>query len=267
MAVPATHTPPRRYRRVAIGALGLVAATALSGCSVGSSNFGSPHGVTKQGEIALHDWRGTFVLSAVVGGIVLGLIAWCALAYRRKPGQTELPRQFQYHIPLEITYTVIPIIIVVAVFAWVYGAEDKIDAVPKNPNVVIRVDAFQWGWKFTYDKPATAVQIAGNINHYPTLVLPSDETVEVHLYSDDVNHSFYVPEFLFKRDIIPGVHNTITFNITTNGLYKGECTQLCGVYHSYMRFYVRVISPSQFTQWMSTQVAALGKTPSSSTGA
>jgi cytochrome c oxidase subunit 2 len=69
--------------------------------------------------------------------------------------------------------------------------------------------------------------------------MPAGETVQLHLVSDDVIHTFYVPEFLFQRDLIPGINNVVDFNVIKPGLYSGQCNNICGVYHAYMRFLVR----------------------------
>ncbi len=225
------------------------------------SNFGSPTGVTVQSGQMLHLWHITYLFAIPLGLIVIGLIFWCVLRYRRRPGEDGNPPQFQYHLPLEAAYTIIPLVIVAIVFGFMYGAENKVDRVTKHPAVEIKVEGFQWGWRFTYPNGhqevgtvANALDINSTAN-LPILRLPSHETVQLDLVTDDVNHSFYVPEFLFKRDMIAGVQNSVDFNITKEGTYPGECTQLCGVYHAYMRFLVQVMPRSQYDAWYHQQSA------------
>ena len=83
--------------------------------------------------------------------------------------------------------------------------------------------------------------------------MPENETVQFKLESDDVVHSFYVPEFLFQRDLIQGINNVVDIKATNPGTFIGECTNLCGTYHAFMRFEVDVMPPKQFNQWMAQQ--------------
>ena len=223
------------------------------------TNFGSPHGVTKQDLHVLELWHLTYYFAVPLGLLVLGLILWCVIRYRARPGDQRRPAQFQYHIPLEATYTIIPLVIIAIVFGAMYGAENKIDHVSKTPAVKITVDGFQWGWRFVYPnghQEVGTVSDEQNIesnNHLPVLYMPADETVQLHLVSLDVVHTFYVPEFLFNRDLIPGIHNYVDFNVTKPGLYTGQCNNICGQYHAYMRFLVQVMPPAQYNAWYAHQ--------------
>jgi cytochrome c oxidase subunit II len=226
---------------------------------LGESNFGSPTGVTRQDHQVLHLWHVTYAFAVPVGLTVLCLILWCVFRYRVRPGNTRTPAQFQYHIPLEAAYTLIPLVVVAIIFGYVYKAENKEDAVSKHPALEVNVQGFQWGWKFTYPNGHQEVGDVAeepNIdatNDLPILRLPENETVQLDLVSDDVVHSFYVPEFLFQRDIIPGVHNVVDFNITKTGTWIGECTNICGTYHAYMKFKVDVMPVGQFNSWLASQ--------------
>ncbi len=224
-------------------------------------HWGSPAGVTQQDSNVLRMWDITYYIAIPLGAIVIGLIVWCAVRYRERAGDEHIPRQFQYHIPLEALYTIVPLVLVTVVFAYTYRAEDRIDAVAPNPSLVVRVDAFQWGWRFTYP---TGYEVLGsvatepNINstNLPVLRLPAGETVQINLFSDDVNHSFYVPAFLFKRDAIQGINNSFDLNIdpsVAGQRFIGECTQFCGVYHPYMRFWLQVMAKDKFGAWLSSQ--------------
>jgi cytochrome c oxidase subunit 2 len=243
-----------------VGAVSLLATQLL-----GESNFGSPTGVTQQDKQVLHLWHITYAFAVPIGLLVLCLILWCVFRYRVRPGSTRKPAQFQYHIPLEAAYTLIPLVIVAIIFGYVYKAENKEDAVSKDPALKVNVQGFQWGWKFTYPLPGHPNQTTEEVgdvaeepnindtNDLPILRLPENETVQLNLVSDDVVHSFYVPEFLFQRDLIPGVHNVVDFNITKSGTWLGECTNICGVYHAYMKFKVEVMPPAQFNSWLASQ--------------
>jgi cytochrome c oxidase subunit II len=222
--------------------------------------WGNPPGVTLQSQTVQHLWAITYYIAIPVGGITMGLIFWCAVRYREHKGEERIPRQVQYHLPLEALYTVVPIILVTVLFVYTYQAEDREDNVAPNPALIVRVDAFQWGWAFTYPN---GYEVEGSVASEPTiqspnlpvLTLPAGETVQINLFSDDVNHSFYVPEFLFKRDAIQGINNSFDFNIdpsVAGRRFIGECTQFCGTYHPFMRFWLQVMPKAEFSSWLAS---------------
>jgi cytochrome c oxidase subunit 2 len=225
-------------------------AALVTGCSGSSApTFGMPYPATRAEHSTLHLWQGIFITAIAVGALVWGLIIWSIVRYRKKPGDTELPRQTRYHIPLEITYTVIPVIIVAVIFFFTVRAENTVDRTVSNPAVTVRVEGFQWGWRFTYLAPNGSIigrPIVGNQFQNPTLTLPAQETVQLILISEDVDHSFYVPDFLFKRDLIPGVNNTVDLYIEHTGLFQGHCAEFCGLYHADMNFRVNAVAKSSF---------------------
>ncbi|HEX4863298.1 MAG TPA: cytochrome c oxidase subunit II [Acidimicrobiales bacterium] len=222
------------------------------------SNFGSPHGVTDQNHWVRQLWQISFWFALPIAILVLGGIIWCVIRYREKPGGRG-PSQFQYHIPIEAVYTIVPLIIVAIIFGYAYNAENKVDAISKAPAVKINIEGFQWGWRFTYPNGHQEVGTVSNaldINseaNLPILYMPSGETVQLHLVSDDVVHTFYVKEFLFNRDLIPGINNTVDFNVNRTGTFEGQCNNICGQYHAYMRFLVKVMSPADYDAWYAQQ--------------
>jgi len=233
-------------------------------------HWGSPNGITTQSHNVYWLWSLTYYIALPLGGIVIGLIVWSAVRYRERTGRGRIPRQFQYHIPLEIFYTIVPIALVTAVFVYTYVAEDREDNVDSHPALVVRVDAFRWGWQFSYPNGYVVLGTVANepsieSTDLPVLTLPAGETVQINLFSDDVNHSFYVPAFLFKRDAIQGINNSFDVNIdpdVAGQRFIGECTQFCGLYHPFMRFWVQVMPAAQFDAWLPHQhglhVAAIG---------
>jgi cytochrome c oxidase subunit II len=226
-----------------------------------ATNWGSPGGVSTDAHQVLRLWKITYYLAVPIGIIVIGGVLWCVFRYRHKPGDLRQPKQFQYHIPIEAAYTIIPLIIVVALFGFVYNAENKEDNLTKHPAVKITVEGFQWGWRFTYPnghQEVGSVATQPSINdssQLPVLYMPENEPVQFTLESDDVVHSFYVPEFLFQRDLIQGINNVVDITATQPGTFIGECTNLCGTYHAFMRFEVDVMPPKAFGQWMAQQPA------------
>ena len=198
-----------------------------------------------------HLWQGFSIGAVVIGALVVLLIVWSVIFHRRR--SDDIPKQSQYHIPLELTYTIVPILIVLGLFAATMVVENKEVANPKT-NVVINVDAFQWGWKFTY--PGHDVVVVGQTTQDPEMVMPVNENVHINLTSSDVIHGFYVHAFNFSRYALPGVLNQFTFRAETTGTYHGQCTQLCGLYHSLMWFRVKVVTQSQYSAWLASKADA-----------
>jgi cytochrome c oxidase subunit II len=243
-------------------ALALLAPFALSGC--GLSSFGAYPSATKTGRSTYHLWQGFTIGAIIVGAITLGLIIYAAVHFRaRRQHEGTVPRQSQYHLPMEITYTVIPIIIVFVLFAFTVVVENQVTALPAvSADNTIGVQAFQWGWRFSYP----GFTIVGQTTQTPTMVMPEDENVRISLTSLDVVHGFYIREFNFSRYALPGVINQFTFDAQTTGTFFGQCTQLCGLYHSLMWFKVKVVTPAQYTTFLATGRANAAKLSASAAG-
>src|SRR5205823_6608708 len=177
--------------------------------------FGAPPGATEQGQHIAGLYQLMFWIAIGVGGITLGLILFSVVRYRRK--NEDLPKQTRYHVPLEITYTVIPILIVLGIFAATWHVERGVDHVSPNPDLRVEATAFQWQWRFTY--PRYGISMLGSPTAYPEFVVPVGVTVHIDLRAQDVIHAFFIPAFLFKRDAIPGVVNQFDLKITRPGRY------------------------------------------------
>jgi cytochrome c oxidase subunit 2 len=227
-----------------------LAALALAGCTV--PGFGAKPGATSQSKDVYHLWQGFSIGAAIIGGFVTLLMIWAVMRYRRKSADA-IPAQTQYHIPLELLYTVIPILVVVGLFVATLVVEGPETANPSAP-VTINVNAFQWGWKFTY--PNDHVSVVGQTTSAPVMVMPVNEDVRIHLTSTDVVHGFYVKDFNFSRYALPGINNVFTLRATKTGTYFGQCTQLCGLYHSLMFFKVKVVSQSDYAHWLAAHFDA-----------
>jgi cytochrome c oxidase subunit 2 len=219
------------------------------------SSFGAPSGGTQQGEAINHLWRIFFVAALSVAAVVYGLIVWSIVRYRRRSSAEELPPQFRANIPVEVIYTVIPVLVVIGLFAATFRTETKVEHVSSNPRVRVDALAFTWGWRFTYEGSGVTVA-SGPEGGPPQLVLPLGQTVRIHLTSNDVIHAFYVPGFLFKRDATPGHPTDFDFTPSRAGTYLGECAEFCGLDHAFMTFTVRVVTPGQFTVWLRQQAPA-----------
>ena len=152
-----------------------------------------------------HLWQGFSIGAVIIGGFVVVLFVYAIIRFRRKGD--NIPRQSQYHLPAEVLYTVVPILVVFGLFAATLVVENKEVANPKT-NVTVDVNAFQWGWKFTY--PGTRRPSIGQTTQTPTMVIPVNTNVHINLTSTDVIHGFYVKEFNFSRYALPGVLNQFT---------------------------------------------------------
>ena len=259
------RTLGKRTGRVA--ALAVLVALTATGCSGDEIlRFGWPVGVTPQATEMRNLWTWTVVAALVVGVIVWALIFWTAAFHRKKKtvdGEPEeLPRQFQYNIPLELFTVVVPTIMVCVLFFFTATTESKVlDKIP-NPDVKVQVVAFQWNWEFKYEdanaaKPDGSGQVStvGSSGEIPLLVLPVGKTIQYDLISTDVIHSFWVPEFHFKRDVFPfpeknNQDSTFQNTIDRTGSFVGRCAELCGTYHSQMNFEVRVLPDDVFSQYV-----------------
>jgi cytochrome c oxidase subunit 2 len=235
----------------------------LTGCSAHDwemkLRFGWPTGVTKQADRMRTLWTWSSVAALIVGAIVWALIFWCCIRYRKK--DDLLPRQTKYHLPIEIAYTIAPFVIIAGLFYYTAVDENYVDKLSAHPDVTVQVDAFKWNWQFEYvdvKYPVTnqnptpeALSTVGSSTEIPVLLLPRGEKVRIVEVSKDVIHSFWVPDFLFKRDVIPQQKaNQFEITATKNGSYVGRCAELCGTYHSQMNFEVRVVDPEVYQKYL-----------------
>ena len=238
-------------RAVGLGLIAVVALPLLSACSTADRpRLGLPDPVTEQGSRVLNLWQGSWLAALIVGVIVWGLILGSAFAFRRRHADDPLPKQTRYNLPIEAFYTIVPFLIIAVLFFYTARDESKIEQVSNTKNAVhVHVVGFQWSWQFQY--PDAKVEITGTQDRPPTLVLPVGRDVEFTLTSNDVNHSFWVPAFLYKLDVIPGRENRFEVHTTRTGTFAGKCAELCGAYHARMLFNVKVVSQSDYDKFIS----------------
>jgi cytochrome c oxidase subunit 2 len=228
---------------VAGGAL-LVLVT--SGCSVREAlSFNAPKGATEQAPTIENLWFGAWVAVLVVGVITWGLILYAAIRYRRRKGDPP-PRQMRYNVPLELMYTVVPLVMILGMFFFTARDQTQLIKVSDNPDNTVGVIGFRWSWAFNYvDENVYDVGTAETAVN-PTLYLPVDESVVFELESPDVIHSFWIPAFLMKMDVFPDRLNKFEVTPNKEGTYAGKCAELCGVDHSRMLFIVKVVSRAEY---------------------
>lgn len=238
----------------------------LAGCSTAEleqwERLGMPEPVTDRAVHILSLWQGSWIAALAVGVLVWGLILWAVWAYRKK--DDSIPAQTRYHLPLEILYTFVPFVIIAVLFVFTLRSQNAVLDVDEDepPAEVIEVVGQQWSWTFNYldaTSSGEAVWEAGTPSELPTLYLPVDEKVGIRLSSPDVVHSFFVPAFLFKMDVLPGQENYFEFTPTKEGEYAGKCAELCGAYHSRMLFTVHVVSREEYDAHLA-ELEAAGQT-------
>jgi cytochrome c oxidase subunit 2 len=247
---------PPRVRRLGRWTAVPAALLLLSACSQADQDqvgrLGMPEGITDRAPYIYDLWQGAWLAAILVGILVWGLIGWACFAYRRR-SHDEIPVQTRYNLPLEILYTVAPIVMVLVFFYYTVTTQNQVleEVSAEEADHNIEVVGQQWSWTFNYIEDdaldgSTSVYETGTTAEQPTLVLPVGETVHVDLTSPDVIHSFWVPAFLFKLDVVPGRTNSFSFTPTREGEFVGRCAELCGAYHSRMLFNLQVVSAEEF---------------------
>lgn len=254
----------QRVSRWAVPLAGV--ALLASGCSDDSEagRLAMPDPASEQGQHVLDLWQGAWIAALVTGVVVWGLIFYVVIRYRRR-SDDEIPVQTRYNLPLEIFYTIAPVIMVIVFFAHTVETQNLVlKDEPENPPVnIVEVTGQQWSWTFNYgigDPDDSAdddryddefpydsyVHDGGTGAYIPELWLPVNETTRFNLHSPDVIHDFGVPEFLMKMDVVPGRVNHYVITPTRTGVWTGRCYELCGVYHSRMLFEVHVVSREDY---------------------
>jgi cytochrome c oxidase subunit II len=252
----------RGNRLARLAALGLLGVLTLTGCQVPNNEFwrfGWPEGVTDKSQWMRELWTGSVIAALVVGFLVWGLILYSVVRHRKRGD--ELPKQTAYNLPLEIVYTIVPFVIIAVLFFFTVVVQNKVVAKSNNPDETIAVNAFKWNWQFVYSDTTgpqgEPVNTIGSSTEIPILVLPTDRSIRFEVASADVIHSFWVPEFLFKLDVIPGNENgrDNVFEVTVRkeGAYVGRCAELCGTYHAFMNFEVRAVSGDDYDAYIAAR--------------
>jgi cytochrome c oxidase subunit 2 len=239
-----------------MAALTALALLTLTGCSEharGEWERGAlPVGVTDRSDSVTTFWQWSWVAALIIGAITWFLILFAAIKYRRR-SDDEVPVQTRYNLPMEMLYTIAPVVVVLVFFKFVIDTQNDVLAQDDNPDHTVRVVGQQWSWTFNYIEDEaldgqTSVFEGGTPADPPTLYLPVGETVQFDLFAADVIHSFWVPEFLFKLDVIPGQDNSFQVTPTREGTFVGRCAELCGTYHTRMLFDVEVVSPEEYAE-------------------
>ncbi len=213
---------------------------------------GLPEPLTEQAQTIDQVWNVFLIGAAAVGGLIIVLLAITVVRDRRR--SDRLPEQVHYRIGLEVAYTAIPLVAIIGLLILTLTSLNSVNAHVDDPDLVVDVEASQWQWQFHYPEgDVTVAKATDTDTDVPQLTLPRGQTVEFQLTSPDVIHSFWVPGFLYKRDVIPGEVQIMQVTVTGEpGVYRAACAEFCGLGHTNMRFTVRVVEPDEFASWLST---------------
>ena len=180
-----------------------------------------------------------FFVIVTVGSLYL------AFRYRNK-GKRELTSGIAHNVPLEVTWTLIPTILVFVIFVWGFKDYLKMHVSPKNA-IEVKVSGQKWCWSFEYP---------GGVTEVNTLTVPVGKPVSLLMSSQDVIHSFFVPAFRTKMDVLPNRYTRLWFEATAEGEYDIYCTEYCGKGHSEMLGKVLVLKEQDYNNWLSEAAAA-----------
>jgi cytochrome c oxidase subunit 2 len=186
------------------------------------------------------------IMAGVVFILVEGALIWILVRDRKRKGDEKLPAQVHSNMRLEVTWTVIPILLVIALFIMTVQTVNAVAAPQQlQSDLNVRVVGHRWWWEFDYTDLGIAT---ANELH-----IPEGATVQIELESVDVIHSFWVPQLSGKTDVVPGQHNTMWLTSDQVGEFLGQCAEFCGTEHALMRFTVLVDSQDDFDAWVTNQ--------------
>lgn len=205
--------------------------------NTGSLFLPSPHS-TMAGDVdALFNF--IYISSAILLALVTAAIIFFIVRYRRR-GVATTTSGVDHNLTVEIVWTVIPTIVVFIIFAWGFKDFIRLHVAP-GQSMQVKVTGQKWFWSFDYLEGVSSVN---------ELVVPVDKPVKLLMSSRDVIHSFYVPNFRIKNDVLPNRYSSVWFEATDTGSYNLFCTEYCGTKHSEMIGKVRVVTTAQYTEWI-----------------
>jgi cytochrome c oxidase subunit II len=248
---------PRPVRRATVFLA--VALLALASISLASAQTGMPEPITDEANKIESLWNFTLAIAVVVFIGVEGAILYAVFRFRKR--NDDLPVQTHGSTLIEIIWTTIPVLIVIALFAYSFVVLRQVENSADEEDLTVHVQGFQFGWEFkifmndlgtnTPDREAEGeISVLGTIDDLPVLHMPVGEPVEFILRSDDVIHSFYVRNFLYKLDVIPGRDNRFVVTAHETGTYHAQCAELCGLDHALMQFELQVMTREDFDAWV-----------------
>ena len=251
----------------------------VNGSALAKSSLNMTQGVTEFSKIAYDLHMIVLWICVVIGVLVFSAMIYSMFAHRKSKGVTAA--QFSHSTIAEIIWTIIPIVILIVIAFPSTTALIKMEAPTDNDgkaitmDMTVKVTGYQWKWKYDYldegisflsslkSDSNIARQIGSGINPATVenylldvdnpLVIPVDTNIRILLTANDVIHSWWVPEFGWKRDAIPGFVNEAWTNVKKVGTYRGQCAELCGKDHGFMPVVVNVVSKEDYANWVKLQ--------------
>ena len=276
---PRTRPSTVAVTAIAIGAIVLIAVVIAVAVGIDVIKYGEtfvtglypPQAVTEQGQAIRDLYTIVFLIAVAVFFVVESLILWSVIRYHRKPGDDTLPPQTHGNNIAEAVWTIVPTIIVAFLFVISWQTLNVVDAVSATPETRIVAHAGQFQWSFDYladDGETVLFSQLAPIGDDGGMNVPTGRTIQLSLTvnENDVLHAFYVPQFLFKRDVVPGRVNKFDFKVDEDQAgqtFRGQCAELCGAGHSIMLFDVHAMTAADFDAWLKEKAdAAAAASPS-----
>jgi cytochrome c oxidase subunit 2 len=251
--------------RATLSALALfTAAFLLSSCEGGGLSPIFPNPVSPNGQDIYDTYVGISIPAIIIFvGVEIALL-WVVLRYRRSRQPVGyVPPQQHGNTTLEIVWTVIPLIVVLAIAYYSYLTLEKDFQPISNEQMLVTVSGHQFGWDYAYQGSEIVVHQEGTlVGDVTPFVVPVNTLVKLQFQGTDVIHSWWVPAISGKTDAVPGYDNYSWLKINQPGVWRGECAELCGAGHSNMQIIVQAMTQADFDRWRATQIAALHPTPS-----
>jgi cytochrome c oxidase subunit 2 len=274
---PRTRPSTVALTAIAVGAITLIAVIVAVAVGIDVIAYGEtfvtglypPQAVTSQGQAIRDLYTIVFLIAVAVFFVVESLILWSVIRYHRKPGDDTLPPQTHGNNIAEAVWTIVPTIIVAFLFVVSWQTLNVVDTVSAAPETRIAAHAGQFQWSFDYlaeDGETVLYTQLAPIGPDGGMNVPTGRTIQLSLTANenDVLHAFYVPQFLFKRDVVPGRVNKFDFNVDDDQAgqtFRGQCAELCGAGHSIMLFDVHAMTAADFDAWLADKIAQAAATP------
>lgn len=227
----------------------VISAVLLASLLLGACGEGSPSVLDTAGPVASKEaglfW---FILWVATGVFVVveAILIWSIVRFRERPN-SPLPKQTHGNNAIEIAWTIVPSVVLFAVLIGTIYTMFSLSQ-PAGPTINVKVVAHQWWWEFDYEN--------AHVTTADELVVPTGAVIHVDLQSQNVIHSFWVPQLTGKTDVVPGHNNTTWFKADQTGYFRGQCTEFCGLQHANMEFYVKALSQDDYQTWLRGQQLA-----------
>ena len=211
-------------------------------------------------------WLDHFVLIiiSVITVFVCLLLLWCIVRFNRRAN--PVPARFTHNTPVEVLWTLVPVLILMTIGIFSLPALFRSQEMPADPDLVIKAIGHQWYWSYEYPNDAVAFDAlmlareeladAGYTDDEYLLatdnavVVPVGKKVLVQVTATDVIHSWAMPAFAVKQDAVPGRIAQLWFSVDKEGVYFGQCSELCGINHAYMPIVVKAVSQEKYDAWL-----------------